>query len=641
MKILVTNQVAGAVGNVKCVRNLNDFFIFRNGIFIMVTAAQNFKKTEQKSKIVSMIRPLFLKAILCGLAVISFMQCRKPIELPPGDPDNGGLFLPENFEALVVTDSIGRTRHIAVNDNGDIYAKLSFNDAMDGAGGTVGLRDTNNDGKADTIAYFGDYIDEGRSAVGVTIHNGFLYTSTVRRVLRNKLTPGKLVPESETEVVLTDMDENVLTHWHTTKPLAFDNKGNMYVPFGAPSDACQDLSKYGSVGIPGGQGLDPCPELENHAGIWRFDANKTGLTQKDGDQFATGIRSVVGMQWNPMDESLYVVGNGIDNFHTIYPGIFSAWQAAVLPSEKLMKVNEGSNFGWPYAYYDQMLKKNVLQPGYGGDGKIIGIAGEFDEPVIGFPGHWAPMEVLFYQGNQFPERYTNGAFIAFHGSTDRSPYPQAGFIVCFVPFEDGKSTGKWEVFADGFTGTDTVVNTSDAVYRPMGLAAGPDGSLYISESNKGKIWRVMYKGDKDKFGEAELALMEKRKSRSYIKTPDEKLDNLHLGDNLSGRILYNTYCAMCHQRNGLGDNNRFPPLANSDWLSLENERLIDVVLNGLQGEIKVNGISYNGLMPKNTHLDDHAIASILTYVRKRFGNEAKPIDALQVSKVRSTSSAPD
>lgn len=578
-----------------------------------------------------------LKTFLCGLAIAYLVQCSKSVELPQSDKDNGGLFFPEGFEAVVVADSIGRARHIVVNDNGDIYVKLTFNDAMNGRGGTVGLRDTNFDGKADTIAYFGDYTDEGHSAVGVAIHNGYLYTSTVRRILRNKLTPGKLVPESETEVVLTDVDENVVKNWHTTKPLAFDNKGNMYVPFGSPSDACQDITKYGPVGIPGGHGIDPCPELEEHAGIWRFDATKTGLTQKDGYKFATGIRSVVGMQWNPIDESLYAVGNGIDNFHTIFPDIYSLWQAAVLPAETVMKVTEGSDFGWPYAYYDQMLEKNVLQPGYGGDGKKIERAGQFDVPVIAFPGHWAPMDILFYQGNQFPDRYKNGAFIAFHGSTDRSPYPQAGYIVCFVPFKNGKATKAWEVFADGFTGVDTVVNTSDAVYRPMGLAAGPDGSLYISESNKGKIWRVMYKGDKDKFGEEELAFMEKRKSRSYIRTPDEVNDNLGKGDRLAGSILYNTYCATCHQRNGRGDNNRFPPLAGSNWVTGEETKLIGVVLNGLEGEIKVNGKAYNGLMPANKHLDDHAIASILTYIRGNFGNSADPIDAVEVQRVRQLS----
>lgn len=574
-----------------------------------------------------------LKIMLCLLTIACLTQCAKPVELPSGDHDNGGLLMPDGFEALVVTDSIGRARHIAVNDNGDIYVKLTFNDAMNGRGGTVGLRDTDFDGRADTIAYFGDYTDEGQSAVGVTIHNGYLYTSTVRRVLRNKLTPGKLVPESETEVVLTDIDENVVKNWHTTKPLAFDNKGNMYVPFGSPSDACQDIVKYGPVGIPNGHGLNPCPELEEHAGIWRFDANRTALTQKDGHRFATGIRSVVGMQWNPNDESLYAVGNGIDNFHTIFPNVYSAWQAAVLPAETLLKVTEGSDFGWPYAYYDQMLEKNVVQPGYGGDGKKTEGAEKFDRPVIGFPGHWAPMDVLFYQGNQFPERYKNGAFVAFHGSSDRSPYPQAGYIVCFVPFENGKAK-TWEVFADGFTGLDTVVNTSDAVYRPMGLATGPDGSLYISESNKGKIWRVMYKGDKDKFGENELASMEKRKSRSYIRTPDEAKDNLRHGDELAGSILYETYCATCHSGNGKGDNNRFPPLAGSEWVIGDETRLINVVLNGLQGEIKVNGKSYNGLMPQNSHLDDHAIASILTYIRANFGNHAGSIDALKVQRIR-------
>jgi mono/diheme cytochrome c family protein len=248
------------------------------------------------------------------------------------------------------------------------------------------------------------------------------------------------------------------------------------------------------------------------------------------------------------------------------------------------------------------------------------------------------MDVMFYQGNQFPERYKQGAFVAFHGSTDRSPYPQAGYIVCFVPFKDGTPTGDWEVFADGFTGVDTVINTSDAVYRPMGLATGPDGSLYISESNKGKIWRVMYKGNKNEFGEKELAKMHLRKSRSYIKAPDELKDNLHRGDRLAGSILYNTYCASCHQRDGKGDNSRFPPLAGSDWVTGDKQRLISVILNGLDGEIMVNGQSWQGMMPAHADfLDDHAIASISTYIRQSFGNRASPVNSLEVSKIRQNS----
>ena len=288
-----------------------------------------------------------------------------------------------------------------------------------------------------------------------------------------------------------------------------------------------------------------------------------------------------------------------------------------------------------YAYYDQMQKKNLLQPGYGGDGKTVGRASEFDTPVIGFPGHWAPMDVLFYNGDQFPERYKEGAFVAFHGSTDRSPYPQAGFIVCFIPFKNGEATGEIEVFADGFTQTDTVVNTNDARFRPMGLATGPDGSLYISESNIGRIWRVMYKGDRNNFGAEQLAGMKQRESRTYIKTPDEVADNLNTGDRLEGSILYKTYCANCHQGNGKGDNNRFPPLDSSEYVMGDKNLLISIILNGMQGEIRVKGKTYNGLMPAHDNiLDDHAIASITTYIRSRFGKQKDIVTTHDVKAIR-------
>ena len=574
----------------------------------------------------------FAHTFFIFLVLLVFVQCKSKHELPAGDPGNGGLFLPADFEAVVVADSVGPARHIAINDNGDIYVKLRY--SKPGMGGNLALRDSTGDGKIDIIRRFGDYNNQGSLSNAMRIHNGYLYFASELVIYRIKLTPGKLVPEGKMEVVLTD-DHPHGSHWHITKPVSFDDSGNMYVPFGTPSNSCQDLDNK-PAGIPGVAGRDPCPELEQHGGIWKFEANKIGLTQKDGKRFATGIRSVVAMDWNPDDKNLYVVMHGRDDLHLLWPEKFSPWQSALLPSEEFQRVKEGDDFGWPYCYYDQTQKKKVLAPEYGGDGKIIGRCKDCRDPVLGFPGHWAPNDLLFYRGNQFPAHYKNGAFIAFHGSTNRGPYPQSGYFVCFVPFKNGQPAGDWEVFADGFAGTDTIVNTSDAQFRPMGLAVGPDGSLYVTDSRKGKIWRIMYKGDPNKFGPAQLEQMEKRKLLSHIKTPDEINDNLDRNKPVAGTKVYDIYCRACHQRDGKGDGLRFPPLDGSEWVTGDKKKLINILLNGLQGTIKVRDKPFNSLMPPQNFLKDDEIAQVLTYIRQNFNNEASAVTPGEVAEARRT-----
>ncbi len=571
--------------------------------------------------------PLRLKSILfivlfCGILT----QCTK--NLPPGDIDNGGLILPEGFEAVVVVDSIGSARHLAVNDNGDIYIKMRFAHEQ---GENIGLRDTDNDGKADQIERFGVFDQRGYYATGMRIYKDFLYYSTASTVYRQKLTKGKLVPESEPEVMLTDDYRNSpYGYSHIAKPLTFDGDGHMYVPFGFSGDICQSKEQDR---MPGAQGQDPCPELEWHAGIWQFDADRPGQMQKDGYRYATGIRSIVGMDWNHYDNTLYALQHGRDNLNRNWPEYFSPWQSAMLPSEEFLKIEEGTDAGWPYYYYDHMQGKKLLNPEYGGDGKKEGDGAKYAQPIIGFPGHWAPNDLHFYQGDQFPEHYKNGAFIAFHGSTIRAPFPQAGYFIGFVPFKDGKF-GEWEVFADGFTQVDKIVDTDDAGYRPMGIAMGPDGSLYISESEHGKIWRVMYKGDKKNFGDAQLAKMEKLKNLPHIKTPDEEKDDLTPMRAEAGALLYNKYCGSCHMANGMGDGSRFPPIAGSEWVKGDQKILIDVVLSGLSGPIEVNGKTFDGVMPPVDYLEDEEIAQILTYIRKEFGDNAPPVGSYYVKQGR-------
>jgi glucose/arabinose dehydrogenase len=155
---------------------------------------------------------------------------------------------------------------------------------------------------------------------------------------------------------------------------------------------------------------------------------------------------------------------------------------------------QGDNFGWPYCFYDFTQKKLLLNPEYGGDGKTTGRCSEFKLPVAAFPAHWAPVDLMFYTGTQFPKKYQGGAFIAFHGSWNRSPAPQAGYNVTFQPFSGTNPSGNYEVFADGFTGKAQIMNPGEAAARPDGIAQAPDGSLYITESVKGRVWRVIYKG---------------------------------------------------------------------------------------------------------------------------------------------------
>ena len=519
----------------------------------------------------------------------------------------------------------GKIRHLTVNENGDIYVKVRYADKR---GGNAVLRDTDGDGIADIIKRFGDYKFDGPFGTGIRIHNGYLYFSSQTKVYRQKLTPGKMVPDSEIEVIVKEDHEKTMRE-HIAKPLAFDNEGHIYVPFGAPSNACQNPKR-----TPGAPGQDPCPQLEYFAGVWRFDADKPNQLQQEGYKFATGIRSLVGIDWNPADSSLYTVMHGRDDLLRLFPERYTPWESAMLPSEEFLKITDGADFGWPYCYYDQLQEKKVLAPEYGGDGDSIGRCSSCDLPILGFPGHWAPNDIAFYRGDQFPEHYKNGAFVAFHGSTIRTPYPQSGYFVGFIPFADGKPTGEVEVFADGFARVDTIFNVKDAVFRPMGLAFGPDGSLYISDTEEGAVWRIQYKGNKTNFGAPQLANMEARKALPHIKTPDPIKDNLQKTAKSKGEFTYFTYCGACHQRDGKGDESRFPPLAKTDWVTADKERLIGIILNGMSGPIEVNGKPYDNLMPQHSFLSDEEIADVLTYIRNNFGNNASAIKTMEVKKVR-------
>jgi glucose/arabinose dehydrogenase len=187
------------------------------------------------------------------------------------------------------------------------------------------------------------------------------------------------------------------------------------------------------------------------------------------------------------------VVHGRDQLSALWGEHFTEEENAEKPAEEFVLIQEGDDFGWPYCYHDPETDTKVLAPEYGGDGEAIGRCAEMKDPLIDFPAHWAPNDLEFYTSDQFPQEYRGGAFVAFHGSWNRAPEPQAGYNVAFAPFDGDLPTGEWTVFADGFAGSD--VSPRGAEHRPVGLAVGPDGSLFISDSRSGKIWRVMHPGD--------------------------------------------------------------------------------------------------------------------------------------------------
>ncbi len=387
------------------------------------------------------------------------------------------LDLPEGFKAYVVAESLGAGRHIAVNDNGDIYVSLR---SINNGGGIVALRDTNNDIEADIIEYFGDY-----PGTGIGLHKDHLYFGSDLEVMRYPLQNGNLLPDPNPEIIATGFPDQ---NQHAVKPFTFDNEGHMYVNVGAPSNACMEQMR-----TKGSPGMDPCPQLERQAGIWRFEDDTPNQDQmKDAYRYATGLRNSVALDWNHNSGHLYVIQHGRDQLHQFFPDMYSEEENALLPAEEFFLIEEGADGGWPYCYYNQIENKKLLAPEYGGDRTKTDRCEEKTDPVMAFPGHIAPNDLVFYTGDQFPERYKNGAFIAFHGSWNRSPLEQRGYYVVFVPFEGAYPSGDWEIFADNFDRVDEVMSPGDAVYRPCGVAEGPDGSLYVVDSKDGKVWNIRY-----------------------------------------------------------------------------------------------------------------------------------------------------
>lgn len=395
------------------------------------------------------------------------------------EPD--GLILPPGFHANVVAEGLGPVRHLAVRPNGDIYISTAV-DKQNHGGGIIALHLDQNH-KADQVEHFGSV--EG--GTGIRVYNGALYAASASAIYRfvfsgaNALLPGK-----DPEVIVEGLPSDHPGFNRANVALAFDTKGDLFVALEAGANLCTGPSTPG--GAPPA-GLKPCPDLGTRAGVWRFNANKIGQKfPADGEQLATGIRDISSLDWSPADGHLYGIMHGRDNTHRLWPNLVSAEEDDHIADE-MHRITKGTDFGWPYTYYDGVRKLRLVSPEYGGDGKTAAPAGTYSTPVVTFQSpRAAPVDLVFYSGKEFPQEYRGGAFVVLHGTRSKN-----GYDVVFVPFNRNGKAGEPKVFADGFAGFDKSAQTPGRPkYRPIGAAVGPDGALYVADSQQGRVWRIAY-----------------------------------------------------------------------------------------------------------------------------------------------------
>ncbi|WP_394749015.1 PQQ-dependent sugar dehydrogenase [Spongiimicrobium salis] len=341
------------------------------------------------------------------------------------------LQLPEGFKIELFAEGIPDARSMTMGDKGTLFVGTRSKKKL------YAVQDTNGDHKADNIMI----LDSAYTMPnGVAFRDGNLYVADVSRLLRYKDIEKDLTKLPEPEVIYDDYPTDLHHGW---KYIAFGPDGKLYVPVGAPCNICDNEDTN-----------------EMYASITRMNPDGS-----DREVYAKGVRNTVGFTWHPETKELWFTDNGRDRLGDDVP-----------PCELNKATQLGQHFGYPYCHGG-----TIKDPEFGDKYPCA----DFVVPEQNLGAHVAPLAVKFYTGDMFPEKYKGKAFIAEHGSWNRSS--KVGYKISLVTLENNKAV-RYEPFIEGWLDEPS----QEAFGRPVDILMLDDGSFLISDDFAGAIYRVSY-----------------------------------------------------------------------------------------------------------------------------------------------------
>lgn len=375
------------------------------------------------------MKRLVLFVLPCLLIAYTSCEPKNKALEKKDDPQLSKLKVPEGFKVSFFAKDVDNARSLAIGDNGTVFVGNRKGKSV------YALVDADKDGVAEKKYTI---VSDLSTPNGVAFHNGSLYIAQVSKIWRIDNIESNL--EKPGKPVLVN-DSLPTEEHHGWKYIAFGPDGKLYVPVGAPCNICNDNEKD-----------------KRFASIMRMNPDGSEL-----EVYAHGIRNSVGFTWHPETKELWFTENGRDMLGDDLP-----------PDELNIATKKDENFGYPYCHAGE-----ILDPEFG-KGKDCA---DYKAPAFKLTPHGAALGIKFNTGSMFPEKYRNQAFIAEHGSWNRSK--PIGYRIMMANVQDGKVTS-YQPFIDGW------LNNGEAWGRPVDVLFLKDGSMLISDDHANAVYRVSY-----------------------------------------------------------------------------------------------------------------------------------------------------